>query len=235
MPRSYMRKEKKKRKRIKVLKYLMVLSLGMLAIVITLLVVPQKHAGEELPESETAETETTKETEAAQESANLSGEYQVVDSSYKRVENYSWEDMYTLLVILAKTTPVEGTEKPIFTIVRAPKSQAPLLIVGKKDDDGNENIEIYVLSEMKIYLLLKTKGQFEADVKHGLLYDKAAGKIYDYEPHNLLAYDAAGVDLTAYHFQSVSYTGLKEMTDPITVEHIEEYVLKEEKEAGNEQ
>lgn len=154
----------------------------------------------------------------------------VLDSTYTTAENYSWEDLYSLLALITQTTPVDGEKTPVFAMVSVPKSNAPLLLVGKSDYDGNADLEIYVFSEQKIYQLLKTKGNFAIDLKEGLLYDRNADKIYSYEPHNLLETDGALIDKSAFHFEPIPYTNLTEEENAITVENIRDYVLSEEKE-----
>lgn len=193
--------------------------------------VPEETKETQESTAETSESETPEESSTAETSGEfrLQDGYSVLMADYQEVADYSWQDLYTVLLGILRTTPLEAGEEPIFCLPRGMITDTPLYITGVRRADGTEDITVAICEEEKYYVMLSHQGILQIDVKNSAFYDEANGIVYQYAPHVMLAYSASSVDRSVYDFQPIPYRVIG-AEERIIVEEIENYVT-----GGNEE
>lgn len=197
----------------KVFPFALVLLLSFLSIALTLILTakePEKNAFEE----------QKKLREAILSDASPT----VLSSTYKETGDYTWQDLYALLIVINGTTPVEQGEMPETYMLRTSFSNVPLLFSGVRKEDGTDNLEVYSFDGKKVYKLLTFEGTLYVDEESGLFYDPKEDLIYEYQPHIFRTYKAASCHRENGSFHPIAYSPLSGTGEPFVVENIESYV-----------
>ena len=161
---------------------------------------PSKEENASVTESssDTAEnTKTEAEESEPEETIDLSQfqNLEIVDSKYQFVNDYEWEDLYTLLAGVAQTTTGLEYRKPYMLIVRLDAEWDPLLFIGLKNNDSDTmNLEVYVIDDGYLYRLIGFDDEVYYHPDTQFFYLKNAGKKYIYAPHVFLEGEAAQKD-----------------------------------------
>ena len=161
----------------------------------------------------------------------LYSKLRVVDSSYQYVNDYAWDDLYTLLAGVVQTTTGLDHRKPVMSIVRVDPSWDPLLFIGLREN-GSETcrFEIYSMDGGYLYRLLSFDDVVYYDPETRFFYLKNAGRKYIYAPHVLL--EAAAESNWSSHTRELpvwDLTGFK-----VSVDHLDPYILDLTRGGGSE-
>ena len=117
---------------------------------------------------------------------------QVVDSKYQFVNEYTWDDLYTLLAGVAQTTTGLEYRKPYMLIVRLDAAWDPLLFIGlRNNESASTDLQVYAIDEGYLYRLIGFEDEVYYNPMTQFFYLKNAGKKYIYAPHVFLEGTAA--------------------------------------------
>ena len=117
---------------------------------------------------------------------------QVIDSSYQYVNDYAWDDLYTLLAGVAQTTTGLEYRKPYMLIVRLDAAWDPLLFIGLRNNgSAGTDLQVYAIDDGYLYRLAGFEDEVYYNPKTQFFYLKNAGKKYIYAPHVFLEGPAA--------------------------------------------
>ena len=148
---------------------------------------------------------------------------QIIDSQYQFVNDYAWDDLYTLLAGVAQTTTGLEYRKPYMLIVRLDAAWDPLLFIGLKNNDSTStDLQVYAIDEGYLYRLIGFEDEVYYNPKTQFFYLKNAGKKYIYAPHVFLQGTADASDwpegTVPLPLQDIS--GIR-----VSVDNLDEFIL----------
>lgn len=115
-----------------------------------------------------------------------------MDSYYQYVNDYDWQDLYTLMIGVCQTAnrldPDCVGKEPAFAIVRLSEEWDPFIFLGFHDKATNRtNMTLYVVDDGYVYELFKAREEeIFVDPERGLLLFGDGSAYYAYSPHVLL-------------------------------------------------
>ena len=146
---------------------------------------------ENAPQAPRAEEETLKEQETfpwESEERNAEGVLiRVQDSSYQYANDYSWEDLYSLLAAITQSSPDRGSMVPAVTVVRLDPDLDPFLFAGFTDPETAVcRYEVLTMDSGYVFKLLTFEDEVFYSAREKAFYLKNAGEKYVYTPHVFL-------------------------------------------------
>ena len=215
--------EKKTRKPI--LPFLLAGLAAVLILLASIFLIPnlRKSDPEESTASEAPPVTLPSFDEDAPLSAKISdAEYTIRDSYYETAEGYTYEDLYTILLVVETTTPLEEGDRAVFKLLRVPESAAPLLFTGIERADGHTDVTVYVFGSGRCYRLLATGDPICYDPASGLLYLPETDEVLSYSPHILKSYRGAENGITETDFERIVYRTFE--NGQISVSELPDYI-----------
>jgi len=108
---------------------------------------------------------------------------EIIDSSYQSVNGYTWEEIYSLMVTIGQTSPMDQGLVCGFNLLYDVHS-TPLLLIGRYDPENKvSDMMLYVAENGNIYELLQMNGVVFYSPSRNVYYVDAADVAYQYVPH----------------------------------------------------
>ena len=190
-------------------KYLAVILAGLLVVGAALFLIPKtkenenpsgrETSGEDTPghsDKEDVKTSTeeaeTKETEKDTPDPSSGSAGTPVDSFYQYVSGYTWEDLYTLILLISPSSEgiTEGSDgkNAAFSIFRIREDCDPLIFIGFNDPETHRNnMALYITDGGFVYELLRIReSDIFIDPEDGTILIPEDRALYRYTPHVLL-------------------------------------------------
>ena len=243
-------KESKARHSARWPKYLAVILAGVLAVCAAVYFIPKGSsaqnagttAGTSTVESWTEAPETSRETEAASSettapqttlpattvSLETSVEGTPMDSYYQYVNDYDWQDLYTLMILIGQTGIGinEGSEgkNTAFSIFSFNPEFDPMIFVGFNDPETNKSVmTLYITDGGFVYELLQVKeAEIYINPQLGAIMVEGENAYYRYSPHVLMKTEITDGNVPAgfVKLPIIDSTGMI-----VTRQNVEEYAV----------
>ena len=139
-----------------------------------------------------AEEAETKETDKDTPDPSSGSAGTPVDSFYQYVSGYTWEDLYTLILLISPSSEgiTEGSDgkNAAFSIFRIREDCDPLIFIGFNDPETHRNnMALYITDGGFVYELLRIReSDIFIDPEDGTILIPEDRALYRYTPHVLL-------------------------------------------------
>ena len=138
-------------------------------------------------EADTIRASSEENTSRASEASPIPVSYEILDSKYQYAQGYAWDDLYTLLVLIVKTSDIPEGMHPAFSLVRLSRNYDPMLLVGYQDTETKEvQYTVYITDSGYVYELSELSGTVKVSASEQALYLTEDDRKLVYLPHVFL-------------------------------------------------
>ena len=118
--------------------------------------------------------------------------FTILDSKYQYAQGYAWDDLYTLLVLIVKTSDIPERMHPAFSLIRLDQAYDPMLLVGYQDDKNKDvRFTVYITDSGYVYELGTFSGSIKINASSRTLFLPDEDLKLIYYPHVFLQTETA--------------------------------------------